>query len=80
MGAARTVLPEGGGTGFVIAHDAKALGEVHLTAALDDLLPTARDQQAIDRMTLIALDECRNKRLLPRNADAIRREVEGRTR
>ena len=37
----------------------------HLTAALDDLLPTARDQAAIDRMTLLALDECRNKRLLP---------------
>ena len=54
------------------------LTEAHLTAALDDLLPTARDQGAIDRMTLIALDECRNKRLLPRNADAIRQEIEAR--
>ena len=26
LGAARTVLPEGGGTGFVIAHDAKTAG------------------------------------------------------
>ena len=26
-------------------------------------------------MTLLALDECRNKRLLPRNAEAIRREI-----
>jgi len=24
-------------------------------------------------------DECRNKRLLPRNADAIRKEIEGRS-
>jgi hypothetical protein len=31
-------------------------------------------------MTLIALDECRNKRLLPRNAEAIRQEIEARTR
>jgi AAA+ superfamily predicted ATPase len=65
---------------FSLRDGAKALGEAHLTAALDDLLPTARDQQAIDRMTLIALDECRNKRLLPRNADAIRREIEARAR
>ena len=65
---------------FSLRDGAKALGEAHLTAALDDLLPTARDQAAIDRMTLIALDECRNKRLLPRNADAIRQEIETRTR
>jgi SpoVK/Ycf46/Vps4 family AAA+-type ATPase len=63
---------------FSLRDGAKALGEAHLTAALDDLLPTARDQRAIDRMTLIALDECRNKRLLPGNADAIRREIEER--
>jgi hypothetical protein len=56
------------------------LKDAHLTAALDDLLPTARDQAAIDRMTLIALDECRNKRLLPRNAQAMRQEIEARTR
>jgi hypothetical protein len=29
-------------------------------------------------MTLVALDECRNKRLLPPNADQIRREIEAR--
>ena len=32
----------------------------------------ASDQAAIDRMTLLALDECRNKRLLPRNHEQIR--------
>jgi SpoVK/Ycf46/Vps4 family AAA+-type ATPase len=59
--------------------DAKpALDEAALTAALDDLLPTARDQRAIDRMTLLALDECRNKRLLPANHEELRREVETR--
>ena len=47
---------------------------------LDDLLPTARDQATIDRMTLLALDECRNKRLLPRNHEAIRQEIEARAR
>jgi len=65
---------------FSLRDGAKALTEAHLTAALDDLLPTARDQAAIDRMTLTALDECRNKRLLPRNADAIRQEIDARTR
>jgi AAA+ superfamily predicted ATPase len=65
---------------FALRDGAKALTDAHLTAALDDLLPTARDQAAIDRMTLIALDECRNKRLLPRNADAIRQEIEARAR
>jgi len=63
---------------FSLRDGAAALAEAHLDAALEDLLPTARDQAAIDRMTLIALDECRNKRLLPRNAEAIRREIEGR--
>jgi hypothetical protein len=29
-------------------------------------------------MTLLALHECRNRRLLPPNADAIRREIEAR--
>ena len=65
---------------FALRDGGKALTDAHLTAALDDLLPTARDQAAIDRMTLIALDECRNKRLLPRNADAIRQEIEARAR
>jgi AAA+ superfamily predicted ATPase len=63
---------------FALRDGKTALDEASLTAALDDLLPTARDQRAIDRMTLLALDECRNKRLLPANADAIRREIEAR--
>jgi AAA+ superfamily predicted ATPase len=63
---------------FAVRDGAPALTDAHLTAALDDLLPTARDQAAIDRMTLLALDECRNKRLLPRNADAIRQQIEAR--
>jgi AAA+ superfamily predicted ATPase len=63
---------------FALRDGKTALHEASLTAALDDLLPTARDQRAIDRMTLLALDECRNKRLLPANADAIRREIEAR--
>jgi SpoVK/Ycf46/Vps4 family AAA+-type ATPase len=37
----------------------------HLDRALEDFIPTSRDQSAIDRMTLIALNECRSKRLLP---------------
>ena len=56
------------------------LTEASLNAALDDLIPAARDQAAIDKMTLLALDECRNKRLLPRNAEAIRQEIEARRR
>jgi len=63
---------------FSLRDGAPALTAAYLTAALDDLLPTGRDQAAIDRMTLIALDECRNKRLLPRNAEAIRQEIEAR--
>ncbi|PYQ07956.1 MAG: hypothetical protein DMF83_08120 [Acidobacteria bacterium] len=63
---------------FALQGGAPAMTETHLSAAIDDLIPTARDQRTIDRMTLIALDECRNKRLLPPNADAIRKEIEGR--
>jgi SpoVK/Ycf46/Vps4 family AAA+-type ATPase len=63
---------------FALRDGKTALDEATLTAALDDLLPTARDQRAIDRMTLLALDECRNKRLLPANADQIRKEIESR--
>ena len=63
---------------FALRDGKSALDEASLTAALDDLLPTARDQRAIDRMTLLALDECRNKRLLPGNAEAIRKEIEAR--
>jgi ATP-dependent 26S proteasome regulatory subunit len=64
---------------FALKDGAAAITEKHLTAALDDLIPAAQDQRAIDKMTLLALDECRNKRLLPRNADAIRREIAQRT-
>jgi SpoVK/Ycf46/Vps4 family AAA+-type ATPase len=63
---------------FSVRDSAPAISDAHLTAALDDLLPTARDQATIDKMTLMALDECRNKRLLPRNADAIRSEIAAR--
>lgn len=63
---------------FALRDGGAAITEAHLSAAIDDLLPTARDQKAIDRMTLIALDECRNKRLLPGNHEHIRREIEGR--
>jgi SpoVK/Ycf46/Vps4 family AAA+-type ATPase len=63
---------------FALQGGATAMTEAHLGAAIDDLIPTARDQRTIDRMTLIALDECRNKRLLPRNAEAIRQEIKAR--
>jgi SpoVK/Ycf46/Vps4 family AAA+-type ATPase len=63
---------------FALRDGATALGEAAQSAALDDMLPTVRDQKAIDRMTLLALDECRNKRLLPRNHEAIRKQIEGR--
>src|SRR5262249_47563553 len=64
---------------FAVRDSAPALTDAHLTAALDDMLPTARDQKTIDKMTLLALDECRNKRLLPNNADAIRAEIAARS-
>jgi ATP-dependent 26S proteasome regulatory subunit len=63
---------------FALRDGKSALDEAALRAALDDLLPTARDQASVDRMTLLALDECRNKRLLPRNHEQIRREIEAR--
>jgi len=65
---------------FAARDGAPAITDAHLTAALDDLLPHARDQKTIDRMTLLALDECRNKRLLPRNHEQIRKEIEARAR
>ena len=65
---------------FALRDGATAIADAHLTAALDDLLPTARDQASIDRMTLLALDECRNKRLLPRNHEQIRAQIEARRR
>lgn len=63
---------------FALRDDAKVLADAHLTAALDDLIPGAKDQAAIDRMTLLALDETRNKRLLPRNHAQIRAEIAAR--
>jgi AAA+ superfamily predicted ATPase len=65
---------------FALREGAAAMTDAHLNAAIDDLIPTARDQRTIDRMTLIALDECRNKRLLPRNAETIREEIEARAK
>lgn len=47
----------------------------HLDHALEDFIPTSRDQNAIDRMTLIALNECRSKRLLPPHSDEIRQAI-----
>ena len=63
---------------FALRDGGSTLAEASLHAALDDLLPAARDQRAIDRMTLLALDECRNRRLLPRNHEQIRAEVAAR--
>jgi len=63
---------------FALRAGAPALTEANLGAALDDLIPAARDQAAVDRMTLMALDECRNKRLLPRNHEQIRSDIAAR--
>ncbi|HEY8151089.1 MAG TPA: ATP-binding protein [Vicinamibacteria bacterium] len=63
---------------FALREGATAVTDAHLTAALDDFIPESRDQASIDRMTVLALDECRNRRLLPGNAEAIRREIEAR--
>jgi hypothetical protein len=63
---------------FALRDGAKGITDTHLAAALDDLLPTSRDQAGIDRMTILALDETRNKRLLPRNHEQLRREIESR--
>ncbi|HEY7510971.1 MAG TPA: ATP-binding protein [Vicinamibacteria bacterium] len=63
---------------FALRDGATSMNDAHLTAALDDLIPGAKDQSTIDRMTLLALDETRNKRLLPRNHEAIRAEIAAR--
>ncbi|HSE43684.1 MAG TPA: ATP-binding protein [Acidobacteriota bacterium] len=47
----------------------------HLDKALEDFIPTSRDQKAIDRMTLIALNECRSKRLLPPGYEEIKQNI-----
>jgi hypothetical protein len=64
---------------FAVREGATAVAAKHLTAALDDQIPQARDQATIDRMTLLALDECRNVRLLPRNHQQIRAEIAARS-
>ena len=63
---------------FALRDGAKELSAAHLSAALDDLLPAHQDQSTIDRMTLVALDECRNRRLLPPNHEQIRAQIEAR--
>jgi ATP-dependent 26S proteasome regulatory subunit len=63
---------------FALRDGLTALSDAALGGALDDLLPTTRDQKSIDRMTLLALDECRNKRLLPRNHEQIRAAIRAR--
>jgi SpoVK/Ycf46/Vps4 family AAA+-type ATPase len=52
--------------------------KAHLDRALEDFIPTSRDQEAIDEMTLIALNECRSKRLLPPGSEQIREAILGR--
>lgn len=47
----------------------------HLDRAMEDFIPTSRDQRAIDRMTLIALNECRSKRLLPPGYEELREAI-----
>ena len=63
---------------FVLRDGGTTLDEKALGIALDDLLPQARDQRTVDQMTLLALDECRNRRLLPRNHEEIRRAIASR--
>lgn len=50
----------------------------HLDRALEDFIPTSRDQAAIDRMTLIAINECRSKRLLPPGYEDLRSAIQKR--
>lgn len=47
----------------------------HLDRALEDFIPTSRDQEMIDEMTLIALNECRSRRLLPPGHEEIRSSI-----
>jgi ATP-dependent 26S proteasome regulatory subunit len=49
--------------------------KTHLDRALEDFIPTSRDQEAIDEMTLIALNECRSRRLLPAGHEQIREAI-----
>lgn len=53
----------------------ETLKAAHWERALDDFIPSARDENTIDRMTLLALDEVRSKRLLPSNADELARQI-----
>jgi ATP-dependent 26S proteasome regulatory subunit len=47
----------------------------HLDRAMEDFIPTSRDQNAIDRMTLIAINECRSRRLLPPGYEELRQAI-----
>ncbi|MCI0605189.1 ATP-binding protein [bacterium] len=47
----------------------------HLDRALEDFIPTSRDQESIDEMTLVALNECRSRRLLPEGHEQIRQGI-----
>ena len=64
---------------FALRDGATGITDAHLTAALDDLLPDVprpgrhRPHDASSPST-----RCRNKRLLPRNHEQIRREIEAR--
>ena len=60
---------------FASQDQSQVITEAHWKRSLDDFIPSARDADAIDRMTLLALDECRSKRLLPPSADGLRRQI-----
>ena len=51
------------------------LKKEHMDRAMEDFIPASRDQEAIDRIALIALDECRSKRLLPPGYEEIREAI-----
>ena len=50
---------------FSSRDNSPVIREADWMKALDDFIPSARDVAAIDQMTLLALDECRSRRLLP---------------
>jgi len=60
---------------FASRRETREITQAEWDAALDDFIPSARDAAAIDRMTLLALDECRSKRLLPRRVEDLRAEI-----
>ncbi|MBI2837965.1 MAG: ATP-binding protein [Acidobacteria bacterium] len=60
---------------FANQENSTVITTAHWHKALDDFIPSSRDEAAIDRMTLLALDECRSRRLLPPGADQLRDEI-----